>query len=212
MIDFQDLIGRALEEQNDEDSHVETSADVFHPSQLANCKRQCVISKYGLNDHDVGTLGTFHTGTMIHEWIEESLDGRIPAVEFEKDVSKKYDDPEVAIKGRCDAFDHVDNACYDFKSRASWWKFDPPSERHINQLTLYMDMLGADRGQVVYVCKKNLEVKTWPEDGMFEFDPDRRDKLLQKAETVRDACMGDKPESIDEVPFDKCSCWICNKD
>ena len=215
-IDWAGHIERTLHVDHDGDSHTEPEDAVFHPSQLARCKRQATISKLGLDHHDTKTLGIFHTGTMIHEWLEESLEGRIPDVHHEHPVQATYFDDEqesdlVEITGTADVWDAHNKVVYDFKSRGGWYKFDPPSERHLNQLALYMDALGAEGGQVVYINKKDLEVRTWPEEGTFAPDPDRVEDLVQKAREIRDGIreatlIPDK----DAVPFEACGCWLCN--
>lgn len=205
-INWREYVERQLHAQNDDGSHVEEDPEVFHPSQLANCKRQATISKLGLEDHDAETLGTFYTGTMIHEWLEECLS--YPGVEHETGISKEYDSG-VKVVGRADAHDTHEDVVYDFKSRASWYKFDPPSERHLNQLTLYMDALGAEAGQVVYISKKNLEVRTWPENDTFAFNERRLDDLLAKARDLRDAVESTDIETVADVPFERCGCFVC---
>lgn len=213
-IDWRGQIARSLHVGNDDDSHTEPDDHTFHPSQLARCKRQATISKYGLETHDTKTLGIFHTGTLIHEWLEDEMDGRFPGVHHEIPIEQEYvtDDGAVVVTGHADVYDEHNGVVYDFKSRGGWYNFDPPSERHLDQLTLYMDALGADAGQVVYVNKKDLEVRTWPDGDTFAFDPDRRDDLVAKAREIRDGVKGVEITSINDVPFEPCGCWLCDKE
>lgn len=224
-LDWEQEIARSLHVNNDPDSHTEADDDfTFHPSQLARCKRQAAIAKLGLESHDTTTLGIFHTGTLIHEWLEYEFGGRIPGVELEIGVEQVYRDTVVegsrgveaepiTITGRADVYDAHADVVYDFKTRGGWYKFDPPSERHLDQLTLYMDALDAAAGQVVYINKKNLEVKTWPGGETFAFDPDRRDALVAKAVAIRDGLREHDGtiETAADVPFEPCDCWLCNK-
>jgi len=218
MIDFQEQIERTLHAEQDSDSHTEPEPAVFHPSQLARCKRQATISKFGLDDHDTETLGVFHVGTMIHDWLEDTLSGRFPGVEFEKEISQDYDyrtgklESIVKVVGRCDVYDSHENTVYDFKTRNGWYKFDPPSERHVDQLTLYMDALDANYGQVVYINKSDLEVRTWPENDVFEFGPERRDRLVEKAQDIHNELPDTEIECVADVPFEPCGCWLCEQE
>lgn len=215
-IDWGAQIARTLHVNNNGDSHTERGdAVTFHPSQLSRCKRQATISKYGLEEHDTKTLGAFHVGTLLHEWLEGELAGRLPGVEHEIPVTNSYADPDggggiIEITGHADVYDEHAGVVYDFKTRGGWYKFDPPSERHINQLTLYMDALGADAGQIVYINKKDMGVRTWPDGETFAFDPPIRDGLLSKAREIRDAVTDMDVMAVSDVPFDPCGCWLCN--
>lgn len=215
-IDWQGHIERTLHVQNDPDSHTEPDATTFHPSQLARCKRQATISKLGLDHHDTRTLGIFKTGSLIHEWLEAEHDGRIPGVHHEHEITSVYDQldgDDITVVGRCDVYDEYNGVVYDFKTRGGWYNFDPPVDRHLDQLTLYMDALDADYGQVVYVNKKDLEVRTWPDDDTFEFDPERRNDLIVQAVEIRDAIQDAVMiGSRDEVPFEPCGCWLCSQE
>lgn len=218
MIDWQTQIERTLYAQHNETSHTEEHDAVFHPSQLARCERQAVISKFGLEEHDTETLGVFKIGTMIHSWLEESLDGRYPGVEFEKELSNEYtyraDGMEKTIKitGRADVYDSHENTVYDFKTRNGWYKFDPPNDRHVKQLSLYMDALDAEHGQIVYINKSDLEVRTWPENDVYDFEQGVVTNLVHKAQDIRGRIEDTEIETIDDVPFEPCGCWLCNNE
>jgi hypothetical protein len=77
-LDWEEEIHRALHAQNDDESHVEQNPQDWHPSQLSRCKRQAVISAYGLEQHDTDTLDIFKTGTLIHEWLEVPFEDPVP--------------------------------------------------------------------------------------------------------------------------------------
>lgn len=216
-IDWEAQLARTLAVANDDDSHTEPDAITFHPSQLARCKRQAAISKLGLEEHDTETLGLFQVGTLVHEWLEDTFEGRIPGVHCEYPVTREYRRPGragvVRITGTADVYDEHDNVVYDWKTRGGWYKFDPPSDRHMDQLTLYMDALDAAAGQVVYLNKKNLEVRTWPEDDTFAFEPDRRDELVEQAFEMREALkQTDEIETRSDLPFERCGCWLCEQE
>jgi CRISPR-associated exonuclease Cas4 len=65
---------------------------------------------------------------------------------------------------------------------------------------------------VVYVSKKDLEIRTWPEDNYFEFDQERFDHLVEKAKTIRDSAEDGVPSDADDIPFDQCGCWVCDNE
>jgi len=76
-----------------------------------------------------------------------------------------------------------------------------------------MAAVGADRGQVVYLSKSDMEVRTWPEDGFFEFDRGRFDRLVEKAQRIKAAIDIDGlPETVDDIPFERCGCYFCEEE
>lgn len=212
MIEWDTLIERELRAGQDPESHVEADIGTFHPSQISKCKRQCVISKFGLETHDRETLGYFEIGTRWHEWIETNIGPGISGAEFEQPVT--YETDGVAFTGHCDVHDRVESTVYDFKTRAGWYRFDPPNESHVDQITVYMAATGAEMGQVVYLSKKDLTVKTWPEGERFPFGRDRFDALVDKALTIKQTLSGMDalPSTVEEVPFDPCGCWLCDRE
>lgn len=215
MIDFTKKIEEALHEQNDETSHRELDAHTFHPSQMAMCERQMYRSKLGIAKHDTKLLGIFRVGTLIHEWIENNVANDLPLVEFEKHLEKTYHNEQfpVTITGHCDVLDRYNGIVYDFKTRSSWYKFDPPTQRHVDQLLIYMDMADVDKAQVVYICKKDMEVKTYPENDTMEFDTGRWNEIMKKAERVSLAIQENHfPKKEEEIPFGKCGCFPCNSE
>lgn len=230
MIDWKDRIERRLHTQNDQGSHTEADTNTFHPSALSRCKRQCAISKLGLEDHDTNTLWNFYLGTRQHEDIQSWFEGTLEGVEFEKELSHEepfsHDGIQSILKftGHCDVYDGYENVIYDFKTRKSWQGFDGASDSHKDQLTTYMKMAGVEQGQLVYVIKsapwddsKDI-IKTWPEEGFFAFDEDRWQTILDRAKDINTGLYEfveeyDRlPESRDELPFEKCGCWICSSE
>jgi hypothetical protein len=215
MIDFEAAIQSTLTRLNDEHSHTELDPYTFHPSQLAKCPRQCYTSKLGLLDN-TESLGTFHTGTTIHEFMEEEV---IPDldVDTQREVPVKMEVDGLTIVGHADLYEPGTNTAYDYKSRASWYRFSPPVQRHLDQVYLYMKALGASQGQIIYLAKSDLEVKMWPPQSadidIFTLDPTRVQDLIKKgkhiAATIIDAGY---PTGPDEIPFEKCGCWLCKKE
>jgi hypothetical protein len=209
-LNFEAAVNDALHEANDPESHVERDARTFHPSQIARCPRRAYCSKLGLDDQS-DILGVFQTGTLIHEFLEEHMADRFAKCEFEHPV--EYEADGIRFTGRTDCYDPAANAVYDFKTRASWYNFDPPTQRHLDQMYVYMAALGADRGQVVYLSKSDMGVRTWPEDGFFEFDRGRFDQLVEKAQRIKAAIDVDGlPETVDDIPFERCGCYFCEEE
>ena len=156
---FESAIQSTLIRLNDEHSHTEFDPYTFHPSQLAKCPRQCYTSKLGLLDH-TDALGTFHTGPpSTSSWKTKS-----------SRTSTSKPSAKSPSKWRWTSHHHRSRRSVrarhqyslGYKSRANWYRFTPPIERHLDRIYLYMKALGASQGQIVYLAKSDLEVRTWP--------------------------------------------------
>jgi len=215
-LDYEALVDDVLHHANDQESHVERDASTFHPSQLVQCERRAYCSKLGLDDQS-DILGVFQTGTLIHEFLEDRLGDAVPnsnRIALEELV--EYADPRTSIKitGRADCIDVERGEVHDFKTRNGWYNFDPPVQRHLDQLHLYMAGLPhVDEARVIYLSKGDMEVRQWPEDGTFEFNPDRYEELIAKAERIcAEIEANGMPETVDDIPFEKCGCYFCEQE
>ncbi|MFA1612072.1 hypothetical protein [Halobellus rubicundus] len=209
-IDFEGAIADALGAANDADSHVELDPETFHPSQIARCQRRAYCSKLGLDDQS-GLPGVFQTGTLIHEFLEEYLADRLSHAEFEREVTHR--ERGIMFTGRADCYDPDAGAVYDFKTRNGWYNFDPPTQRHLDQVYVYMAALGVERGQIVYLSKNDLEVRTYPEDGFFEFDAERFGTLVEKANRIQHVIETEGlPTGPEDIPFEPCDCFFCDNE
>jgi CRISPR-associated exonuclease Cas4 len=214
-IDFESEVQTALEAANDPETRVERDATTFHPSQLVRCERRAYCAKLGLDDTRE-ILGVFRTGTLIHEFLEQQLGEQLTdeAIEFEREIEHEIRGSDLTLTGRADCVDFRSGVVYDFKTRNGWYNFDPPVQRHCDQLHLYMAALPrVDQARVVYLSKGTLEVRQWPEDSLFAFDEERYDTLIEKAERIRDVIKRQGiAASADEIPFEKCECYFCSQE
>lgn len=218
-------IETALEQQNDDTYSYEPTPNVFHPSQVGKCKRQMFLSKLDQHYFPYAVQGKFTTGTLIHEWIEdnvkETLRQRGLTPLFEHQVEFEHDG--LQFKGRADFYNPETDTVVDFKTRANWYNFDMPVQRHLDQVYTYMMGLTADQGKIVYIRKKDFDLKEYPTDGKetgryFDFDPNRWTELVEKCHDVKEAVEqrvntrkeGDYVHNLRDVPFDKCDdCYVC---
>lgn len=211
-IDFGAAVDAALQAERDPESHRELDPRVFHASQIGYCKRQCYLSKLGLKD-TTDALGKFKAGTMIHEFMENEASRYLPdRLEHETAVENEIDG--IRFVGHADCFDPENGVVYDFKSRSGWYKHNPPTQRHLDQLYIYMAALRAREGRVVYINKSDpADQRPYPEAGTFEYDASRVAELVAKAQEIRDEIIRNGlPASADEVPFEKCGCWVCDNE
>lgn len=198
-IDFEVLIQEGCKD-DDEDSHTEFDPKVFHPSNVGYHPWLMLVNKLGLSDKS-GLAGTFQMGTLIHEFVQRQFYAHgNDSIHIEKSV--EFEEDGLVFTGRADLYDN--NVVYDLKSRNGWYNFSPPVERHVDQLHCYMRGLDADYGQLIYLSKKDMEVRTWPEGAPFTFDENRWTAIKERCTRVRDALYEEGiPQSEDEIPFDK---------
>lgn len=207
-IDFEQLIDRQLDREEEEGSHTEFDPRVFHPSSVGYNEWLLLVNKLGLSDKS-DLKGTFKVGEMIHEFIQETIRDEMLYMEGEpRDIRIEepieFDEDGLTFVGHADLYDPANSIVYDIKSRSSWYSFDPPVDRHIDQLHCYMRGLDADYGRVIYVSKKDLEVRQWPETVPFTFDDERWQDIKDRCSRVRDALYDEGiPQSEAEIPFEK---------
>ena len=226
MIDFQKLVYDTIEAQSERHSHTEIDVNTFHPSQMAMCKRQMLLSKLGVVDHNPETKGIFLMGTLMHKHLEEYVEEVADfEVEVEKEVSHTFKTktslPDIRIVGHCDLYIPFLDLVVDYKSQTGWYYFDPHSnnildkETHLNQLNIYMDALDANNGKLVYLDKGKFEPRQYPEEDntYINYEPDRVNEVVTKTEEVVEELQENGiPQSLEEVPYGKCGCFVCNQE
>ncbi|MFB6360698.1 MAG: hypothetical protein ABEH59_05190 [Halobacteriales archaeon] len=188
--------------------YIGANFDTFSAHHLGFCTRQLYLAQMGLRDESE-TQGRLQAGQLIHEFVEESLSEH--AKELDVDPRMAYETSPLRFVGRPTAFDPEQRIIWHLKPRNGWYKYHPPNDRHLDQLTVYMKGLGADAGQLIYISMADLhDVRTWPPDGPMSFDPDRFDAIVDRAMAVRNRILIDGIAcSPSEIPFDKCGCFLC---
>jgi hypothetical protein len=173
------------------------------------------VGKLGLDKLHPKVLGIFQTGTNTHEWIEENFQDEMDG-EFEKPLNTVHESG-IEFVGHCDYYDPEEEVVYDFKTRGGFYNLDPtnPKDKYLDQLTVYMYMLGITRAKLVWINKKNMQIVQYPTQespqDYFAYSEKRMDDILQRCNSVRNAIQetGVEIESEDEIPFDKCGCYQC---
>ena len=208
-IDFESVLATQMESQEEDGSHRELNPDVFHPSQVGYHPWLLYVNKLGLEDKS-HLAGTFKMGDLIHEYVQDALieQDEVDVGAIEQEV--QFTEDGLTFTGHADIVARSpisktgqEVVVYDIKSRANWYHFDPPCDRHLDQLHTYMRGLDAQYGQIVYVSKKDMEIRTYPEDGLFEFDNTRWRAIKERCQLVRNAIISNGfATSVTEIPFD----------
>jgi len=231
-IDFNQRITELIDRERHPESHEEHDPYTFHPSHMVVCRRQMFVRQLGLGHVDRRLKGIFHTGTLLHEWLEENLEFedegymlREEPVEYELEPVKPTLQQGIRVKGTADLVDNKERVVYDYKTQKSIY----PKDYHQDQLQLYMHSLALDefekppKAGLVYMSKCDLTVQEHP-DELIDYDPERVAEIKEKAIEVRDAIidlMRDYVLGYDalkqriepgDIPFKKCGCYFCQQE
>jgi len=220
-VDWESRVADTLREREQEsETNYTTDGDAtFRISTAAYAPESlwlAYVKQMDMTRVDDELLGTFHTGTMIHDFFENHVTAGLDNVVTERRVESTFGD--LSFVGHFDAYDYANDVVYDFKSRSGWYRFDPPVDRHVNQLQMYMDALNAEYGKIVYVSKKDLEVREWPttdafgdevEDAVVNNSVVKRDhntflRIAQACAEVA-AAVRDAPSdpTAEDIPFER---------
>jgi hypothetical protein len=227
-MNFEKTIYDTLQSEADQDSHTEYDAYTFHPSQAAMCKRQMVLSKLGISKPSPKLLGIFRVGTLIHEWLEENLPANLDTsnIEVERSVSTTLATdsklPDIEVVGHSDLYIPEKDCVVDYKTQSGWYYFDPrkhkvenEKRRHLAQLNLYMECIGAQNGKLVYIDKGKFEPRQYPQDNseFIEYDARLVEEIVTNVSKVVEYLhWAGFPNHVGEIPFDKCGCYVCDSE
>jgi hypothetical protein len=219
----------AVDDEISNDYGHKVSPSTFYPSQLGMCRRQLFLSKAGVSEPNRRLKGKFMTGSLVHESLEENIRdslvfGDNKDIELEKSFS--FEEDGLQFRGRVDMVNHETGRIIDFKTRATWYGFNPPFMKHVDQLMTYMRGLDKDKASLAYVNVKDFETRQWPNgfgaEQYIEFHEERWTHIKDKAKDVRDA-LNDRLDTrddddlvvsdFDDVPFPKCGgCDMCEEE
>lgn len=127
-------------------------------------------------------------GRVIHEGLTRILEEEGYVKEYEVSAKFTVDSKEYLVKGRVDAYNPKDRVVVEIKSTRMFR--GSPLEHHVLQLRIYMELLGADRGILVYLSP----------NAIVEYAVERSEIFVEKyvEETVRNTVH---PRWV----------WECNK-
>ncbi|MEM0380948.1 MAG: PD-(D/E)XK nuclease family protein, partial [Desulfurococcaceae archaeon] len=106
-------------------------------------------------------------GKIIHKGLAELLKNRNFEIEFSLNREVYVNSRKYVLKGRVDAYNRDENVIVEFKYSKLFR--EKPLEHHVMQLQLYMNMLDADKGVLVYLTP----------NAMFEFSYSRLDYNIE---------------------------------
>lgn len=88
-------------------------------------------------------------GKVVHRGLAEFLKNKSFETEFSIEREIYVDSRKYVLKGRVDAYSRGENVIVEFKYSKLFR--EKPLEHHVMQLQLYMNMLGAEKGVLLYL-------------------------------------------------------------
>ncbi len=140
-----------------------TKLPVLFPTKLEGCKRELYYiysPNFKRSPNIIPSQAVFYS---IPNYIHEGLQKRMKfffgnSVEVEKTITKTY--KSFILQGRIDAHFPNEKTIIEIKTFvAGPYKGYKPSNREIQQLTIYMDMLVAETGYLVRIDRKSGKMK-----------------------------------------------------
>lgn len=199
MIDWSKKITKLFSDDFD----VYESPGKMRASSVGYCPRQMYLGKIGVKDFNDYVKGAMQVGTLIHEAIEEEFDE-----EFRFEERIEFEENGIRFTGHFDCFDG--ETVYDFKTTSSLkYVRSEPKSTHVQQLHVYMRGLGVEKGCIVYIGKKGMQVVQHE----VEFSDELWSDIKLKVGKVLDVLDYDSlPRSSEEVPFGSCGCYYCRSE
>ena len=191
------------------------SLSTIYASRAGYCRRHLYLSQLGLRADD-GREGELEARRLIQRHLEAEIEQRCPQVAVSPTAT--CTDGGITWSASPTAVDYDAGVVYQLKPRNGWYKFHPPQDRHLDQLTVYMRAAGVDHGRLLYVNMADfLDTRTWPPpdhaDDYVAFDADRYAAIVDRAVDVRDAILTHGVAARPgDVPFHRCGCYLCQEE
>lgn len=163
------------------------SDNIIHVSEIATCLRKAFYNrKFGdeqLSHLDNKKIVILAMGNSIHLALQNVLNGDYSV---EKEIEKKHNN--ITLMGTPDAYNQ--NHVLEIKSVSK--TPSEPYDHHVIQLNAYLGMLNTREGYLIYINKKNGEVKVFK----LQFDETLYHQTLERAKKLSKALSENKsPEA-----------------
>lgn len=143
--------------------------NIFHASEIGLCPRFIYFNKTNpLKDSfELKKMGLI--GNIFHEFFEQKL---YKDYMCEKNVC--FESGNIKISGRADAYNETE--VIDFKTCKDIKYIFKPKQEHIEQMNIYMKLLGLAQGKIIYISKHSLETREF----IVYYDNKLFEKSLEK--------------------------------
>jgi len=186
--------------------------DGIHVSDLTLCMRKMVFRKLNPTPTTMKELNFFTSGRAIHDAIQ-TLAQYHPKYEIEKEVMYNFEEKNLTVQGHIDLYDSEQNIPIECKSsRANQQK--EVKSFHRRQLEIYMAMVGAEKGLVLYQNLMHFGDTPFQEYEIESTEKKNKATLKwieEKAELYINSLETKNPETADDVFYNKEMNWLCKE-
>ncbi|MEM5815824.1 MAG: Dna2/Cas4 domain-containing protein [Candidatus Aenigmatarchaeota archaeon] len=144
----------------------------YYPSELSGCLRKLYFI-YKLGDrYDEKSVMILSISRIIHDFISDllcrynNING-IHIISY-SEGSVDYNINDITIKGRYDDIIHIkltndieDTYVVEIKTTSNIDNISEPMSEHILQLNFYLGVLNINRGYIIYVDRRNFNIKAF---------------------------------------------------
>jgi CRISPR/Cas system-associated exonuclease Cas4 (RecB family) len=185
--------------------------DGIHVSDILLCQRETVFRRLNPLPITDRELGFFTVGRAIHEAVQQ-LAKYFPKYEVEKEINYEIDG--IVLKAHIDLYDKENNIPIEAKTvrNKKVSPTDEPKPFNVDQLKMYMSLVDADIGYIIYQLL--LEYEDFPFK-IFEVRMSKEERTKMLEDMVTDALNLQMnidmktPENSKHVFFDKDKNWKC---
>lgn len=190
----------------------EREQNIFFPSELGYCLRRNYYLYKKPKKLTFEVLKLFKMGDIIHNWlisvfIDSFQKNKIKFYDYEGKV--KYSDKDFEIVGKYDDCIGIeldgDIKLIELKTVRNLDKIKNVKEHHFHQVNFYMKMLNLDKAYVVYVDRRNLDIKTFE----VKFSEEKFQELVNRAKILLSHLKENKLPFAEAKSKEIWQCWYC---
>jgi CRISPR-associated exonuclease Cas4 len=190
----------------------EREQNVFYPSELSYCLRRNYYLYKKPKELTLEVLKIFESGILVHNWFTNVLmnyfqKGKIKVFDYEGKCD--YVEKEFTIKGRFDDIIALElngeTKLIEFKTVRNLDFIDEPKDHHFMQINFYLKFLGLDKGYIVYVDRRNLNLKSFE---VF-YSEEKFNELIKRARILFEHLKNNKLP-FPEARTNKELSWMCS--
>lgn len=183
-----------------------TEDNIIHVSEVTGCIRKSYY--YRVNSEavdkivDINSKIVMTIGSMIHRMIENHMETYDCIIEQPVYLIRN----NYVLAGTPDAV--CDDVVLEIKTVGK--DVDKPYKSHVEQINMYMGILGIDKGYIIYINRANGSVKVFP----VKYSEKMFNETLKKADKLWESLRNNKPpekqlsHECNNCPFR----WICYRE
>ncbi|RUM50047.1 MAG: hypothetical protein DSY47_02610 [Hydrogenothermus sp.] len=199
---IKEIFLQKIKERKEKEEHT----PYIRASEIGGCPLASALRLKGFKPFiDEDKLLVFEIGNAVH------LNFQSVMSDILEDVEKEIKDEQLGVSGHIDG--RIGDTLIEFKSISPFAlkksRNELPYQHHIDQVHLYMYMMGLRKAIIVYIEKSSGAILEYP----VEFDEERWEGLKQKIEYIKSLVEEPIEElrevSLEELKIEEWHCKYC---